>query len=144
VSESRRTAGKKLKRPPVPWHAVSVLEFSVKTAELGGNTFVITVTGEADMHTAPELERALQGVIALGGTAVALDLGEVSFVDSSALGVLLNYQPRFKTRGGDLVVVTADRRVLRTFEITGLDKMFLIKQRLSDGVAAIQSGVATT
>jgi anti-sigma B factor antagonist len=120
-----------------------VLEFSVNTAELGGNTFVITATGEADMHTAPELERALQGVIALGGTAVALDLGDVSFIDSTALGVFLSYQPRFKTRGGDLVIVTADRRVLRTFEITGLDKMFVIKQRLSDGVAAIQPNDAT-
>jgi anti-sigma B factor antagonist len=122
---------------------MSVLEFSVNTAELGGNAFVITATGEADMHTAPELERALQGVIALGGTAVALDLGEVSFIDSTALGVFLNYQPRFKTRGGDLVIVTADRRVLRTFEITGLDKMFVIKQRLSDGVAVIQPDDAT-
>lgn len=116
---------------------MSVLEFSVKTAELGGNAFVVTLTGEADMHTAPELDRALQGVLALGGTAVAVDLGDVTFVDSTALGVLLRYQPRFRGRGGDLVIVTQDRRVLRTFEITGLDRVFSIERRLADGVAAI-------
>jgi anti-sigma B factor antagonist len=116
---------------------MSVLEFSVKTAELGGNAFVVTMTGEADLHTAPELDRALQGVIALGGTAVAIDLGEVSFIDSTALGILIRYQPRFKSRGGDLVLVTQDRRVLRTFEITGLDRIFSIERRLADGVAAI-------
>jgi anti-sigma B factor antagonist len=116
---------------------MSVLEFSIKTAELGGNAFVVTMTGEADLHTAPELDRALEGVIALGGTAVAIDLGEVSFIDSTALAILIRYQPRFKSRGGDLVLVTQDRRVLRTFEITGLDRIFSIERRLADGVAAI-------
>jgi len=118
---------------------VSVLEFSVRTAELGENAFVVTVTGEADMHTSPELDQALQGVLGLGGTAVAVDLGEVSFIDSTAIGVLLRYQPRFKTRGGNFVVVTQDRRVLRTFEITGLHRVFAIERSLADGVAAVLS-----
>lgn len=116
-----------------------MLEFSIRTAELGGNAFVLTITGEADLHTAPELDQALQGVIALGGTAVAVDLGDVSFIDSTALEVLLRYQPRFRNRGGDLVVVTQDRRVLRTFEITGLDRVFSIERRLADGVAAVRA-----
>ena len=119
---------------------MALLEFSVKTAELGGNAFIVTLTGEADLHNAPELDRALQGVVRLGGTSVAVDLGDVSFIDSTALGVLLRYQPRFKARGGDLVVVTQDRRVLRTFEITGLDRVFRIEQRLADGVASVVDG----
>jgi anti-sigma B factor antagonist len=121
---------------------VSVLEFSVQTAEVGGNAFVVTVTGEADLHTAPDLDHALQGVLALGGTSVALDLTEVSFLDSTALGVLLRYRPRFVARGGDLVIVTDDRRVLRTFEITALDRMFRIEHRLADAVAAIVAAPA--
>jgi anti-sigma B factor antagonist len=121
---------------------MSVLEFSVKTAELGGNAFVVTVTGEADLWSAPELDRALQGVLGLGGTAVAVDLCDVSFVDSTTLGVLLRYQPRFRSRGGELVIVTEDRRVLKTFEITALDRMFTIERRLSDAVATLTAGSA--
>jgi len=119
---------------------MAVLEFSVKTAELGGNAFIVTLTGEADLHNAPELDRALQGVLALGGTAVAVDLGDVSFIDSTALGVLLRYHPRFRARGGDVLIVTQDRRVLRTLEITGLDRVFRIEQRLADGVASMLDG----
>jgi len=119
---------------------LAVLEFTVKTAELGGDAFVVTITGEADLHNAPELDRALQGVLGLGGTAVAVDFGDVTFIDSTTLHVLLRYQPRFATRGGELVIVTQDRRVIRTFQITGLDKVFRIEQRLADGVASLMNG----
>jgi anti-sigma B factor antagonist len=61
----------------------------------------------------------------------------VTFVDSTVLSVLLRYQGRFKTLGGDCVIVTDDRRVLRTFEVTGLDRSFVIERRLSDAIAGI-------
>jgi anti-sigma B factor antagonist len=116
---------------------MSVLEFRVNTAALGDDAFVVTLSGEIDLHTAPALEQALEGVLGLGGTAVALDLADVSFVDSTTLGVLLRYHEQFKGRGGELVVVTADRRVLRTLEVTGLNRVFAIERRLADAVAAI-------
>ncbi len=114
-----------------------MLEFSVKTADVGGDAFIVTVTGEADLHTAPELDRALQGVLGLGATGVAVDLSEVSFIDSTTLGILLRYRPQFLSRGGDLVIVTDDRRVLRTLEITGLDRIFTIDRRLAEAVVTI-------
>ena len=116
---------------------MSVLDFTVNTAALGGDSFIVTLTGEVDMHTAPMLEHALEGVVGLGGTSVALDLAEVSFVDSTVLAVLLRYRERLENLGGELLVVTEDRRVLRTFEITGLDRVFAIERRLADAVAAI-------
>jgi anti-sigma B factor antagonist len=123
---------------------MSVLEFSVKTATLGGDAFVVTLAGELDLHTAPELEQALEGVVGLGGTAVAVDLAEVTFIDSTTLEVLLRYHERFRALGGAVVIVTDDRRVLRTFEITGLDRVFTIERRLADAVAAILPDSAPT
>lgn len=119
---------------------MEVLDFSVNTAALSGDAFIVTLTGEVDLHTAPALEQALDGVLALGGTGVALDLAEVSFVDSTMLGVLLSYRERLHNLGGELIVVTEDRRVLRTFELTGLDRLFVIERRLADAVAAISDG----
>jgi anti-sigma B factor antagonist len=116
--------------------------FDVKTAQLGDDTFVVSVTGEADMETAPEIERELQDVLRRGGRSVAVDLVDVGFIDSSALGLLLRFQPRFKARGGDLVLVSDDRRVLRTLEITGLDRIFRIEQRLGDAVGGLYTASA--
>jgi anti-sigma B factor antagonist len=113
------------------------LDFGIRTAGLDGDTFIVSLNGEADAYNASELEQALQGVLALGGTTVAVDMVEVTFIDSTVLSVLLRYQGRFKTLGGDCIIVTDDRRVLRTFEVTGLDKTFVIERRLSDAVAGI-------
>jgi anti-sigma B factor antagonist len=118
---------------------MSVLEFNVNTAELDGHAdaFVVTATGEVDMYTAPTLEQALDGVIGLGGTSVVLDLTEVTFVDSTLLSVLLRYRDRLTDLGGLLVVVSDDRRIRRTFEITGLDRLFRIERRLGEGISAV-------
>jgi anti-sigma B factor antagonist len=113
------------------------LEFEVKTARLGSDAFVVSVTGETDLHSAPGLERELREVLELGGRSVLVDLVSVGYIDSTALGLLLKYQPRFRSRGGDLVIVSDDRRILRTFEITGLDRVFRIEPRLGDAVAGL-------
>jgi anti-sigma B factor antagonist len=112
-------------------------EFELKSAQVGSDAFVVSVAGEADLHTAPEIERALKDALRLGGRSVVLDLVEVGFIDSTVLGVMLRYQPRFRDRDGDLVIVSDDRRVLRTLEITGLDRMFRIERRLGDAVGGI-------
>jgi anti-sigma B factor antagonist len=118
---------------------MSVLEFNVSTAELDGdgNSFVVTATGEVDMYTAPRLEQALDGVVGLGGTSVVLDLSEVTFVDSTLLSVLLRYRDHLAELGGQLVIVSDDRRILRTFEITGLNRLFRIESRLAEGIAGL-------
>jgi len=118
---------------------VSVVDFTVTTAELDGNSFVVSLTGEADLYTAPELERAVDGVIGLGGTAAVVDLADVSFIDSTTIGILLRAQSRFAALGGGLIVVAADRRVLRTLEITGLDRVLRIERTLAEGVTALLS-----
>lgn len=109
-------------------------DFGVRTARLGSRTYVVSVRGEADAHAASHLERELNDVLSRGSRSVIVDLAEVGFIDSTALGVLLRFQSRFRTRGGDLVLVSDDRRVLRTLEITGLDRIFRVERRLGDAV----------
>lgn len=114
-------------------------EFEVRTAGVGNNGFVVSICGEADLYNAPEMERELLEVLQLGGNSVVVDFAEVGFIDSTVLGLLLRYQPRFRDRGGDLVLVSDDRRILRTLEITGLDRVFRIEQRLGDAVAGLHA-----
>jgi anti-sigma B factor antagonist len=116
---------------------VTVLDFQVRTAQLSPESYVVSVDGELDLHTAPELEQALGAVLVRGGRNVVVDLVGLVFIDSTALAVLLRAQPRFSGSGGRLLLVTEDRRILRTLEITGLDRTFDIEPRLGKAVERV-------
>jgi anti-sigma B factor antagonist len=92
----------------------------------GSSPPVIAVSGEIDVATAPQLRECLHRVIAQGEPTVVLDLLGVTFLDSTALGVLVGALKRCREHGGDLHVVVADPRIMKIFEITGLTNVFTI------------------
>jgi len=91
---------------------------------------VIAVSGEIDVATAPQLREGLHHVIAAGESTVVLDLLGVTFLDSTALGVLVGALKRCRELGGDLHLVVADPRIMKIFEITGLTSVFTIAESL--------------
>ena len=60
---------------------------------------LVRVVGEIDLHTCPELRGALQALIESGKYRIVLDLGGVPYVDSAALGVLVDTQRRVEGEG---------------------------------------------
>jgi anti-sigma B factor antagonist len=122
---------------------VSVIGFEIRTALLTPGTYVVSVTGEIDAFTSPALEQELEWVLGDGASSVVVDLAEVGFMDSTALRVLLKALPRFTKRGGKLVLVSDDRRVLRTLEITGLDMKFTVEPKLAEAIARFADGGST-
>ena len=122
---------------------VSVIGFDVRTAQLTPSTYVVSVTGEIDAFTSPALERELEWVLGDGGSNAVVDLGEVAFIDSTALRVLLRALPKFSNRGGKLVLVSDDGRVLRTLEITGLDRKFKVESKLAEAIAQFADSSAS-
>lgn len=91
---------------------------------------VIAVRGEVDVATAPQLREHLQRVIADGSSTVVLDLLGVTFLDSTALGVVVGAHKRCRELGGELRVVVADPRLVKIFEITGLTGVLTITDSL--------------
>ena len=121
---------------------MSVIGFEVRTAVVTPSTYVVSVTGEIDSFTSPGLEQELEWVLGDGASNAVVDLGGVGFIDSTALRVLLRALPRFSRRGGTLVLVSDDRRVLRTLEITGLDRKFTVEPKLSEAIAHVVEGAS--
>ena len=97
---------------------------------------VIAVSGEIDVATAPQLRECLHGVVAQGEATIVLDLLGVTFLDSTALGVLVGALKRCRESGGELYVVVADPRIVKIFEITGLTNVFTIADSLESAGAA--------
>jgi anti-sigma B factor antagonist len=55
-----------------------------------------------------------------------VDLTDTTFLDSTALGVLIGAVKRLRSRDGRLTIVNVDDNIAKTFEITGLDQIFPI------------------
>jgi anti-sigma B factor antagonist len=119
------------------------MNFSVGTEQLSDDAYVIALTGEVDLYTAPEFKQALLDVIAKGGRKVVVDLSDTTFIDSTTLGVLVGGVKRLRTNDGQLSLVCSDRNITKIFEITGLDRVFTIYPTREDAVAAL-GGVAET
>ena len=107
-------------------------------AHVTDGTYVLALAGEIDLLQAPELEEELRSLVEDGTTRVIVDLLEVPFLESSALGVLLKYSRLLRTNGGELTLVTDDVRIMRVIEITGLKSHFGFERTLSDAVDAVE------
>jgi anti-sigma B factor antagonist len=102
--------------------------FRVNTEQIDDRTAVISVAGEVDLYTAPELKRELVSAIDQGARKIVVDLSEATFIDSTTLGVLLSGVKRLRPLDGELAVVCTDRNIRKIFEITLLDRVFSIHE----------------
>jgi anti-sigma B factor antagonist len=111
------------------------VDLSITRADHGDQT-VVHLGGEIDVYTAPLVREKLDEQIMGGRTKLVVDLTDVTFLDSTGLGVLVGRLKLARTRGGSMSLVGRDDRVLKVFSITGLDKVFEIHPDLVSALAA--------
>ena len=95
------------------------VELDINTSRQG-STVVVALAGDVDIHTAPQVAELFAGLLAEGCTAVVVDLGDVNFLDSSALGILIAAQRDLAAAGGGLRLAAARPHVRKVFGITRL------------------------
>jgi anti-sigma B factor antagonist len=120
------------------------MNFDIKTEQLSGDVYVISLAGEVDLYTAPEFKQQLLEVIAQGASNVIVDFSNTTFIDSTTLGVLVGGVKRLRTNDGQLTLVCSDRNITKIFEITGLDRVFSIYGSRAEAVAAIDKELPTS
>ena len=91
---------------------------------IGAEAYLIRLQGEFDLHTGPQFERRVLEALGRGASQIVIDLSDVSFIDSTTIGILMRTRKRLAPLRGRLLVICSDRNVLRLFEITALDRMF--------------------
>jgi anti-sigma B factor antagonist len=113
------------------------MNFDIKTEHVQGDSYVIALSGEVDLYTAPDFKQHLLDVIEEGGKRVVVDLSDTTFIDSTTLGVLVGGVKRLRPRDGQLSLVCSDRNITKIFEITGLDRVFSIYPSRAEALAGI-------
>ena len=95
---------------------------------------ILTVSGEIDIATAPSLRERLHGLLADDKHQLVVDLDDVGFLDSTALGVLVGVLKRARSQGGEVRIVCTQPRVRKVFEITRLDSAFDLFDSVDEAV----------
>lgn len=85
----------------------------------------VSVRGEIDAHSAPELADHLGGCSGTD-TDIVIDMSGVTFMDSSGLRVLIDLRQRIDAGPHELVLRSPSDSVLRLLEVAGLDEHFTL------------------
>lgn len=107
------------------------MDFDLQASESAGRT-ILTVSGELDVLTAPQLRERLLEILDRGDRQILVDLGPTEFVDSSGLSALVTGIKRARSLGGDLGLICPPGNVRRLIEIAALDQVFAIHDSRGD------------
>ncbi len=109
-----------------------VSELSVRASQLDVDRWLISASGELDLHTVDPLRQALENAIREQDGDVVVDLDGVSVFDSIAIGILANAAARLRQQGRALTVVSGDAEWLSPFVRTGLDRVIRLRRTLAE------------
>jgi anti-sigma B factor antagonist len=99
-----------------------------------GDACVIRLGGELDLYNADQVREAL-GSIGNSHERVVVDLGEVEFIDSTALGVLIEARTKLENRRAFLLAAPG-LETRRALQISGLDRHFTVHDTVPEALAS--------
>jgi len=108
--------------------------------EHGDDVVILVVGGEIDYAASPQLKRRIAEHIDAGARGLILDLSTATFIDSTAIGVLVGAVMKLHELGGGslAVVCTEDNeRVQQIFEIAGVDSLIALHRTREEAVDAL-------
>ncbi|MFY7961238.1 MAG: STAS domain-containing protein [Elsteraceae bacterium] len=92
-----------------------------------GSAFEIHIRGRFTFADYPVFRELLKTVELDAGKSLVFDMNDVTFVDSSALGMLLIAHEEAKKTGGLIVLRKPQGQVRRTLEVASMDSLFKIE-----------------
>ena len=100
-----------------------------------GEAWVVRLGGELDLYNAPAVGETLRDVVVNEPERLVLDLAEVEFIDSTALGTLIEVRAGLPTRGA-LLLAAPGIDVRRTLKVSGIDRHLPVHDTVDAALAA--------
>jgi anti-anti-sigma factor len=119
---------------------VNPAPFEVKVGDPEHGVRTISVRGELDLSTAPELEGPLEQALDSGdGSSVLIDLASCEFIDSTGIALIVRAWQRLDSGedGRSLVICSHNDQVRRVLEITGLELSIPVHGTRDEALAAM-------
>ena len=104
-----------------------------------GSIKILGLSGRFDIQTSPQVNEWMQDATSKPPAKVVVDLSDVSFLDSTALSILVQGLKRSRELNGDVRLCGLHQPVRMIFELTRLDKAFEIYNSQEDAIEAFNS-----
>ena len=123
---------------------MSPAPFDVRAEQLDGGICAITVQGELDMNTAPQLEQALEQALTDSEASIMLDLSHCEFIDSTGIALIVrSWQRLDREAGGNgkgrLVLCSHNHQVRRLLKITGVESSISMHEGRDEALAELRA-----
>lgn len=99
---------------------------------------IIDILGEIDLYNSPKIKEALTEKMSSGFKNVIINLGDVTYIDSSGIGTLIFCRTSLNQNNGALRVIRIKDSVKRIFELTKLNSFFTIFDNESDAISSFK------
>jgi anti-sigma B factor antagonist len=110
-------------------------EAPVREVMENGTAVVVRLAGELDLYNADAVREALLAAVERAPQRLVVDLEAVRFIDSTALGVLIEARSKVTDRGS-FVLAAPGLETRRALEVSGLDRHFTVERTVADAIAA--------
>ncbi len=97
----------------------------------------VTPVGELDIYTVPLFRKVILKVEGDLKKGVILDLSQMSFVDSSGIGALIETYQKITSKNGEIVFILDNPRIMKIFKLVKLDRVFKIFPNLGQALQSI-------
>jgi anti-sigma B factor antagonist len=113
---------------------VPVLQTKIRTSPIGVGCHAVLVAGDLDADVAPRLRACLTELLESGANKIVVDLFEVTFMDSTGLGMLAATGKLLREAGGELVLVADSPSMLELLRTTGTGRLCRLETSLLGAV----------
>ncbi len=112
--------------------------FEIELLRPSDQVAVVELQGEVDIYSSRRFEEVLSRGISDGPPRVIIDFAKVTFIDSTALGVMVSGLRSIKARGGTMDIVCPEEAIRGIFETTRLNEVLGIYLSRAEALAAKQ------
>jgi anti-sigma B factor antagonist len=120
---------------------VSPAPFETSSVEVDG-VRVISIQGELDLSTAPNLEEPLDAAVNGGDGSILIDLSGCEFIDSTGIALIVRAWQKLEgedSGSGRLAICNYNEQVRRVLEVSGLDRSIPVHETREAGLAALSA-----
>ena len=110
----------------------------IKASRQNDRAQVYAVSGELDAYTAPDLRDTLERALEEGISWLIMDLTDLTYLDSTGLGILVGTARKSRQADGDLAVVCVKPGLLRIFSISGTKEILNVVDSVDAAMQRLQ------